>query len=603
MGDARITRRLAGLGMAATAALALAVTVASPASAEGQILGADRVDAVKDSYIVTLKEAASPRAQSAKTAGSLTSKYGGQVRAAFKHAINGFSVTMTADQARKLAADPTVAYVQQDAVVKLADTQSPVPSWGIDRIDQQNLPLDNSYTYGTTASNVHAYIVDTGVRTTHSTFGGRATWGTNTSGDGNNSDCNGHGTHVAGTVGGSEYGVAKGVSIVAVKVLNCAGSGTTAGVVAGIDWVTANAIKPAVANMSLGGGVDTTLDNAVANSIASGISYAIASGNSNANACNFSPARVATALTVNASTNTDARASFSNFGTCTDLFAPGQNIVSSWNTNDTSTNNISGTSMAAPHVAGAVALYLAGNPSASPATVHSAIVNAATSDKITSPGTGSPNKLLFTGTGGVPGNPSVTNPGAQASTVGTAVSLQLSASGGTSPYTWTATGLPAGLSISSSGLISGTPTTAGTSSVTVTATDAAAKTASATFSWVVNPVGSGCAAVTNGTDVTVPDNSDVSSSIALSCSGNASATTSVTVAIVHTYIGDLVVDLVAPDGTSYNLHNRTGGSTDNINKTFTVNASSEVAAGTWKLRVRDQAFLDSGRIDSWTLDA
>jgi subtilisin family serine protease len=588
--------------MAATAALALAVTAASPASAEGQILGADRVDAVKDSYIVTLKEAASPRAQSAKTAGSLTSKYGGQVRAAFKHAINGFSVTMTADQARKLAADPTVAYVQQDAVVKLADTQTPVPSWGLDRLDQQNLPLDNSYTYNTTASNVHAYIVDTGVRTTHATFGGRATWGTNTAGDGNNSDCNGHGTHVAGTVGGSQYGVAKGVSIVAVKVLDCAGSGTTAGVVAGIDWVTANAIKPAVANMSLGGGVDTTLDNAVANSIASGVSYAIASGNSNANACNFSPARVATAITVNASNRTDARASFSNFGTCTDIFAPGQDITSSWNTNDTATNTISGTSMAAPHAAGAVALYLAANPTATPAAVHTAIVNAATNGKITSPGTGSPNKLLFTGSS-TPGTPSVANPGAQASTVGTAVSLQLSASNGTSPYTWTATGLPAGLSISSSGLISGTPTTAGTSSVTATATDAAAKTATATFSWVVNPVGTGCAAATNGTDVAVPDNSDVSSSIALSCSGNASATTTVTVAIVHTYKGDLVVDLIAPDGTSYNLHNRTGGGTDNINQTYTVNASSEVAAGTWKLRVRDQATFDTGRIDSWTLDA
>jgi len=603
MGDARITRRLAGLGMAATAALALAVTAASPASAEGQILGADRADAVKDSYIVTLKESASPRAESAKTAGSLTSKYGGQVRAAFKHAINGFSVTMTADQARKLAADPTVAYVQQDAVVKLADTQSPVPSWGLDRIDQQNLPLDNSYTYSTTAANVHAYIVDTGVRTTHTTFGGRATWGTNTAGDGNDSDCNGHGTHVAGNVGGSQYGVAKGVSIVAVKVLDCLGQGTTAGVVAGIDWVTANAIKPAVANMSLGGGADTTLDNAVANSIASGVTYAVASGNSNANACSYSPARVPTAITVNASTNTDARASFSNYGTCTDIFAPGQDITSSWNTNDTATNTISGTSMATPHVTGAAALYLAANPTATPAAVQSALVAAATSDKITSPGTGSPNKLLYTGGGGTPGTPSVTNPGAQASTVGTAVSLQLSASGGTSPYTWAATGLPAGLSISSSGLISGTPTTAATSSVTATATDAAAKTATATFSWVVNPVGSGCAAVTNGTDVAIPDNSDVSSSIALSCSGNASATTTVTVAIVHTYIGDLIVDLVAPDGSVYNLHNRTGGSTDNINTTYTVNASSEVAAGTWKLRVRDMASLDTGRIDSWTLDA
>ncbi|MDQ2583873.1 S8 family peptidase [Saccharothrix yanglingensis] len=600
MGDARTTRRLAVLGLAAVSAAALAFANTGVAAAEGTVLGAERADAVAGSYIVALNDSVSARSASASTASALVGKYGGQVRAAWQHALNGFHASLSESQARRLAADPRVAFVQADLPVKL-DAQPNPPSWGLDRIDQRDLPLDNNYADGS-ASNVRAYIIDTGIRTTHSDFGGQASWGANTSGDGNNSDCNGHGTHVAGTVGGIAHGVAKGVKLIAVKVLTCAGSGTTAGVVAGVDWVTANAVKPAVANMSLGGGADTALDTAVRNSIASGITYAVASGNSNANACNYSPARVAEALSVNASTNTDARASFSNFGTCTDIFAPGQNITSAWHTNDTATNTISGTSMASPHVAGAAARYLAANPTATPPTVNAAIVAAATSDKITSPGTGSPNKLLYTGTA-TPGTPAVSNPGNQSTTVGTAVSLQLTASGGTAPYSFSATGLPAGLSISASGLISGTPTATGTSSVTVTVTDSAGRTGTASFTWTVTAVGTGCNPVTNGTDVSIPDNSTVNSPIALACSGNASATTTVQVNIVHTYIGDLVVDLVAPDGSVYNLHNRSGGSTDNINRSYTVNASSEVAAGTWQLRVRDAAFLDTGYINSWTLDA
>ncbi|ONI85007.1 peptidase S8/S53 subtilisin kexin sedolisin [Saccharothrix sp. ALI-22-I] len=600
MGDARTTRRLAVLGLAAVSAAALAFANTGVAAAEGTVLGAERADAVPGSYIVALNEAVSPRSASASAASSLVDKYGGQVRVAWQHAINGFHATLSATQARRLAADPRVAFVQADLPVSLDATQPNPPSWGIDRIDQRDLPLDASYTYSTPASNVRAYIIDTGIRTTHQDFGGRATWGFN-SVDTNNTDCNGHGTHVAGTVGGTAHGVAKGVQLIAVKVLNCAGSGTTAGVVNGVNWVTQNAVKPAVANMSLGGGVDTALDTAVRNSIASGVTYAVASGNSNANACNYSPARVAEALSVNASTRTDARASFSNFGTCTDIFAPGEGITSAWMTNDTSTNTISGTSMASPHVAGAAALYLAANPTATPPTVNAAVVAAATSDKITSPGTGSPNKLLYTGTG-APGAPSVVNPGNQTTTVGTAVNLQLTAAGGTAPYTFSATGLPAGLSISAAGVISGTPTTVGSSSVTATVTDSASATGSATFTWTVAAVGTGCDPVTNGTDVAIGDNSDVSSTITLSCGGTASATTTVAVDIRHTYKGDLIVDLVAPDGTVYNLHNRTGGGTDNIIQTFTVNASSEAAAGAWKLRVRDQALLDTGTLTSWTLD-
>jgi subtilisin family serine protease len=567
----------------------------------GTILGANRAEAVKDSYIVSLKAGTASRA----AAPELASKFGGQVGAVWQHALNGFSVKMTEKQAARLAADPRVASVSQDAQMHVTDVQQNPPSWGQDRVDQRDLPLSNSYQYDTTASNVTAYIIDTGVRTTHSTFGGRATWGTNTSGDGNNTDCNGHGTHVAGTIAGAEYGLAKAAKVVAVKVLNCQGSGTYAGVISGIDWVTANAVKPAVANMSLGGGADASVDTAVRNSIASGVTYAIASGNSNTDACSTSPARVAEAITVNASTNTDARASFSNYGSCTDIYAPGQNIVSSWNTNDTATNNISGTSMATPHVAGAAALWLATHPTDNPAAVWAGLNAASTPNKITNVGANTPNKLLYTLFGGnpQPGNPAVTNPGNQTSTVGTAVSLQLAASGGTPPYTWSVSGLPAGLSASASGAISGTPTTAGTSTVTATVTDSAGKTGSATFTWTVNAVGGGCDAKTNSTPVAIPDLSTVNSTITIAgCAGNASATATIKVSITHTYKGDLVVDLVAPDGSVYNLHNRTGGSADNINETYTKDLSGEAANGTWTLRVRDAALLDTGTLNSWTLD-
>jgi subtilisin family serine protease len=492
-------RRLAGLGMAAVAALSLTMVATQPASAaQGQVLGAGRPDAIPDSYIVQIKDSASPKWASAQTARDLTAKYGGQVKVAWQHALNGFAVTMNAEQAGKMAADSRVEYVQQDARVHIADAQPNPPSWGIDRIDQRNLPLDNNYTYDTTASNVHAYVIDTGIRITHSTFGGRATWGFNAI-DTNNTDCNGHGTHVAGTIGGSQYGVAKGVQLVAVKVLDCGGNGSFTQVVNGINWVTQNAIKPAVANMSLGAqGTDAPTENAVRGAIASGVTFAIASGNSNANACNFTPARVAEAITVNASDTNDARASFSNYGNCTDIFGPGVNITSSWNTDDTATNTISGTSMATPHTAGVAALWLAAHPGDAPDAVQAALIANATPDKITNPGSGSPNRLLYTAPGGGPGPgaPSVVHPGNQTATVDVATSLQLNASGGTPPYTaWTASGLPPGLALNgSTGQITGTPTTAGSYPVTATVTDSAGQSGSTTFTWTVVPSGGGCPA-------------------------------------------------------------------------------------------------------------
>ncbi|WP_433273144.1 S8 family peptidase [Actinosynnema sp. CS-041913] len=602
MGHARLIRRTAILGLAAISAAAVAFSHVGVASAEGQVLAADSPNAVPGSYIVALRDSASPRALSASAADALVAKYGGQVRTTWQHALNGFHASLSAVQARRIAADPRVDFVQADLKVQLEGVQPNPPSWGLDRIDQQNLPLDNSYTYPNGASNVNAYVIDTGIRISHSDFGGRATWGTNTV-DSNNTDCHGHGTHVAGTVGGTRYGVAKEVKLVAVKVLNCQGSGTSAGVVNGVNWVARSAVKPAVANMSLGGSADTATDTAVRNLVAAGVTTAVASGNDNANACNYSPARVREAISTNASNRSDARASFSNFGTCTDLFAPGEQITSAWHTNDTATNTISGTSMASPHVAGAAAMYVSSNPSATPAQVETALVTAATSGKITNPGSGSANKLLFV-IGGTPNNPpSVNNPGNQTGTVGTPANLQVTATGGTPPNTFSFSGLPAGLTGNASGQVTGTPTAAGTSNVTVTVTDSASRTGTATFTWTIRGTSDGCDPATNANDVAIADNSDVNSSIDLSCTGNASATTQVTVNILHTYIGDLVVDLVAPDGTVYNLHNRSGGSADNISKTFSVNASSETASGTWKLRVRDQAAIDTGRIDTWTIDA
>jgi subtilisin family serine protease len=388
----RVSRAARYAGTAAFAALlAATVGMAAPATAaQGQILNADSATAIQGSYIVVLKD-------SAKSASpTLAGKYGGSVKHVYKSALNGFAATMSAAQARRLAADPAVEYVEADQVVHTTATQTNPPSWGLDRIDQRDLPLNRAYTYPTTATNVNAYIVDTGIRLTHSDFGGRARTGFDAvTPGGTANDCNGHGTHVAGTVGGTAHGVAKGVTLYAVRVLSCSGSGSITGVVAGVDWVTSNHRKPAVANMSLGGGANATLDAAVRRSIAAGVTYAVASGNSNTNACTFSPARVAEAISVNATQSNDARASFSNIGTCTDIFAPGVSITSAWHTSNTATNSISGTSMASPHVAGVAALYLSANPAATPAQVQSTLISRSTPNKVTSAGTGSPNRLLF----------------------------------------------------------------------------------------------------------------------------------------------------------------------------------------------------------------
>ncbi|GIH04456.1 serine protease [Rhizocola hellebori] len=492
---------------------AVAISTSASAAGDPQILSAGGPTAVANSYLVVLKDTRTPVRETAQRLAP------GKIGSVWEHAVRGFSVTASQTQALQIAADPAVAFVEQNHTVHLTDTQPNPPSWGLDRIDQRNLPLDQSYTYPNTASNVHAYIIDTGIRITHTNFGGRASYGADfIDNDAIADDCHGHGTHVAGTTGGSTFGVAKGVQLVAVRVLDCAGSGTFQQVIDGVNWVTANAVKPAVANMSLGGaGTNATLEAAVTASINSGVVFALAAGNSSSDACNFTPARTPAAITVGATDITDTRASFSNFGACLDLFGPGVNITSSWNLSDTATNTISGTSMASPHVAGAAALILGANPTFTAQQVRDAMVAAATPAKVINPGAGSPNLLLFVGAGGPP------------------------------------------------------PT---------------------------------CTPVTNGTDVAIPDNNVwVTSSITISsCPGNAKAASTVEVHIAHLNRGDLAIQLQAPDGTRYQLKSRSNDTGDNLDTTYTVNLSSEVANGTWILRVRDRrANGIAGTLTSWTL--
>jgi subtilisin family serine protease/subtilisin-like proprotein convertase family protein len=609
------------LGLATAAAIA-AVSFGTPAVAapgEGQILHAGGATAVADSYIVVLKDIAVTPADVASKTRDLASRYGGSVARTYQHALRGFEARLSATAAKRLAADPSVRYVEQNHTVQVASTQNSPPSWGLDRIDQRSLPLNHGYTYYRT-SGVRAYVIDSGIRFSHVDFGGRAVSGFDAVDGGTAEDCYGHGTHVAGTIGGATYGVAKGVTLVAVRVLDCTGHGTSAQVISGVDWVTGDhqSGEPAVANMSLGGDFDPAVNDAVTASIADGITYGVAAANFSDDACRYSPASTPDAITVGATTSTDEMADYSSYGTCVDIFAPGTSITSAYYTGDTASYTASGTSMATPHVVGAAALVLGAHPSYTPQQVRDTLVNDATTGVLTGLGDGSPDKLLYVG-----GIPSPTqdfsiavSPNSRAVDVGGSLTATVSTAttvGGPQQVRLTASGLPSGAtaSFSPSSLSSGASstvtidttgtTTPGAYHLTITGTGSVTTQIASYTLTVLGPPG---CRQSNGTPVVIPSGSTgVDSSTAISgCPGNASSGSTVEVHFTHDFIGDLIVNLVAPDGTTYTLQNQTGGGNTHLDETFIVNLSSEVANGTWKLRAQDASPDAVGSIDSWTLN-
>lgn len=443
-----MTARTAARILSIPAAVALTAAFAQPALADAGPPASPKAVGL----IVRYAEGVDVKDNQGRPAGGDRAA-GQHLRAGEKLGFGLRTVTFDAPVSAETARDAARAYTRNSAVVSAepdyvvsidagvsTNTVQSGATWGIDRIDQRTLPLSGTYTYQSTGAGVTAYVVDTGILTGHTQFAGRVLSGYSAISDGyGTTDRNGHGTHVSGTIAGSTYGVAKAVKLVPVRVLDAAGSGTTSGVIAGLNWIVSNhaAGVPAVANMSLGGGASDALDTAVNAVINDGVTMVVAAGNSTASSCTASPARVPNAITVNASTSTDARASYSNYGSCSDIYAPGSSITSAWHTSTTATNTISGTSMATPHVAGVAARLLSSNPTLTPAQVWSAINANSTAVNFGLSGQGDPNKLLFADPGAVTPLP----PSAPTSVVTTranssaSVSWKAPTSSGTSPVT------------------------------------------------------------------------------------------------------------------------------------------------------------------------
>ncbi|MFV5472575.1 S8 family peptidase [Acinetobacter baumannii] len=379
------------LSIAATHFVYAASNVANPVNDSSQAKGI-----IKNQYIVILNKDAGPSKDFAQ---NIAKQHAGKVLQSYDTVLKGFAIYLpdTAGAAfiEAMKKNPHVLSVESDTIVNIDATTQSNPDWGLDRIDQKALPLNSTYSYLQTGSGTTAYIVDTGILSSHQEFSGRVLSGYTAISDGNGTtDCNGHGTHVAGTVGGTTYGVAKNVNLVPIRILGCDGSGASSNVIAGLDWILKNGKKPAVVNMSLGGATSSSLDSAVENLFNNGYVMVVAAGNSNTDACSSSPARVSKAITVAATDNTDTRASYSNYGSCVDIFAPGSQINSSWIGSNTATKILNGTSMATPHVAGVVAEMLQSTPTASPQTISTNLLNQASSNVVKNP-SGSPNRLLY----------------------------------------------------------------------------------------------------------------------------------------------------------------------------------------------------------------